>query len=339
MPGRSGRPRRIVVIFHGLNVDVFENRCRTTRGIRTTRSSFRRSRHPTSRSCGTRHAARFTSSSRSLYVGFLLALLELLRGRVREVLRLAVRARDRGRRRRCRSEQPPRSPTFPWRSCSRWPVSSPGAGSSTPTGSRFVLFALFAAGAYATKFEGRIFVGALCVTMIVLIAVTDRVRLQGHDRRGRRRARRARAVVALGREPPGRRCLLDLAPQDGSAATSLTRPAGSRRRSPRSGRASSSHAMAAPRVRHRRCPRHRLSRRSRAARGVAFRRNRRAQPRGLILVYMATPLELHAHLSHSARRVVSGPVLFAVVLVPLLLEAVLRAPSREERDRQYPLPP
>ena len=57
---------------------------------------------------------------------------------------------------------------------------------------------------------------------------------------------------------------------------------------------------------------------------------------GLILVYMATPLELHAHLFHSARRVVSGPVLFAAVLAPLLLEAVLGAPQREDARQAVP---
>jgi hypothetical protein len=46
---------------------------------------------------------------------------------------------------------------------------------------------------------------------------------------------------------------------------------------------------------------------------------------GLVFVYWATPLDPSWHLRQSARRVVTGPMLFAIALAPLLLEASARA--------------
>ena len=68
---------------------------------------------------------------------------------------------------------------------------------------------------------------------------------------------------------------------------------------------------------------------------------------GLLVVYWATPLDVEWHLRQSAWRVVSGPVLFLAALTPLLLQAALagaserRAPeeSRPADRDQYALTP
>ena len=101
------------------------------------------------------------------------------------------------------------------------------------------LFALFGAGAYATKFEGRIFVVALSVTLIAL----DRA--EGEDTgSGRRSSPRLWRWSASGPGGSGSRTTRSSArsrrpPRSGSAAGWSTRSAGSRRRSSLSGRASS----------------------------------------------------------------------------------------------------
>lgn len=46
---------------------------------------------------------------------------------------------------------------------------------------------------------------------------------------------------------------------------------------------------------------------------------------GLVFVYWATPLNPRWHLRQSARRVVTGPMLFAIALAPLLLETSVRS--------------
>jgi hypothetical protein len=55
---------------------------------------------------------------------------------------------------------------------------------------------------------------------------------------------------------------------------------------------------------------------------------------GLVLAYWTTPLEFHYHLATSARRVVTGPVLLAAALTPLLLEG---AGGNAKRRGGYPL--
>jgi hypothetical protein len=53
---------------------------------------------------------------------------------------------------------------------------------------------------------------------------------------------------------------------------------------------------------------------------------------GLMAVYWATPLDVHWHLRQSARRVIVGPVLFALVLLPYLVARLPRA-SRDPIER------
>lgn len=273
-----------------------------------------------------------------LYAGLLRALLELLRGRVRETLvwpivfAIAVAPVVQIGTASALADIPVAimfalAGVFAW----RWVVDSERVA--------LPLFALFAAGTFATKFEGRIFILALGSTVITLVAVTDRARLRA-------------TIVAVAAS------LLGLVPWwlwvanhhvVGIFSTSATQRL-SGALLDKLGRIPTTLASLGESVFN---P-------SRwllvgfvvvAVMVVSFR----ALPRGvetwlfagtlglclggLILVYMATPLDVDEHLYHSARRVVSGPVLFAAVLAPLLLEAVLRAPPREKPGRQYPLRP
>ena len=68
---------------------------------------------------------------------------------------------------------------------------------------------------------------------------------------------------------------------------------------------------------------------------------------GLLVVYWATPLDVEWHLRQSAWRVVAGPVLLLAALTPLLLQAALDGSSsrrvavelRREGEGHYPLTP
>ena len=328
---------RSLVIFDGLNVNVFENPAYHAwnpdyplliPSIEASDFTFMRQLHTLA------IHLQFTL----VYAGFLLALLELLRGRIREtlvwpfVLAIAVAPTVEIGIASALADIPVAimfalAGVFAW----RWLVDADRVA--------LRLFALFGAGAFVTKFEGRIFILALSVTLITLIAVTDKVRLRAT----------IVAVVAS---------LVGLVPWwvwvanhhvVGAFSTSATerlslRPCRQGRPDPDDARLARGEclqpiSMAPPRVRRRRGPCHLLLPPPSQRRDAGCLSARSGSSLcGLILVYMATPLDLNSHLYHSARRVVSGPVLFASVLAPLLLEAVLRAPSRVKRDRQYPLP-
>ena len=102
-------------------------------GTRITPCSCRRSRPPTSRSWGTSTRVQIHVQFWLIYAGFLLALLELLRGRVREVLvwpfvlAVALAPAAQIQNRFGARQRPGRASSL------RWRASSPGAGSSTPT--------------------------------------------------------------------------------------------------------------------------------------------------------------------------------------------------------------
>lgn len=330
---------RSFVIFHGLNTTFFENGAYhkwnpdyplLVPSIEA--SDFTFMRHLDTRAIHLQFSL--------LYAGFLLALLELLRGRVREVLVwpfvLAIAAAPAMQigTASALADIPVAimfalAGVFAW----RWLVDGDAVA--------LRLFALFGAAAYATKFEGRIFVVALSATLIALTAWKDRKRL------------RATIVVVVAVA-----ALVGLVPWWIWVANHHVVGAFS---------TSASQRLSGGIVdRVGRIPTTVVSLGESifnpgrwllvgvvvvAVLVIAFRAlPRRPEPwllagtvglilGGLILVYMATPLELHAHLLHSARRVVSAPVLFAAVLAPLVLEAVLGAPTRGDRDRQYPLPP
>lgn len=258
-----------------------------------------------------------------IYAGFLLALLELLRGRVREalvwpfVLAIALVPAVQIQTAAALADVPVAvffalAGIFAWRLV----VDSDRLA--------LRLFPVFAAGAYATKYEGRIYIAALSATMIALVALTARNKL---------RATIASVLAALIGLIPW---MLWVSRHDvvGIFSTSLTERLGS------------GLIQSADRI---------PTTLEALARSV-FDPTRwlllglvllisvvvawRALPRriepwlvvgtatlvigGLVLVYWATPLELHWHLRQSARRVVTGPILFVTVLVPLLLEAALR---------------
>ena len=273
-----------------------------------------------------------------VYAGFLLALLELLRGRVREVLvwpfvlAIALSPAVQIQTAAALADVPvgvlfALAGLFAW----RWVVDADRLA--------LRLFPLFAAGAYATKFEGRIFVSALSVTMIALMAVTARARL-------------AATVVAAGV------ALVGLVPWSlwvshhhvvGVFSTSLSERfgvdmIGKVDRIPLILEALARNVLNPSRWLL-------LGLVILASLVVAWSGapNRvglwlvvgtlALTALGLVLVYWASPLELRLHLALSVRRVVTGPTLFAITLVPLLLESVLRGRAHEIQGSQYPLPP
>ena len=328
---------RSLVIFEGLNVNVFENPAYHAwnpdyplliPSIEASDFTFMRQLDTLA------IHLQFTL----VYAGFLLALLELLRGRVREtlvwpfVLAIAVAPTVEIGIASALADIPVAimfalAGVFAW----RWLVDADRVA--------LRLFALFGAGAFATKFEGRIFILALSVTLITLIAVTDRVRL---------RATIVAVVASLVGLVPWwvwvanhhvvgafstsatQRLSGDLVDKVGRIPTTLA-SLGESVFNPSRWLLLGFVIVAVLVISFRLLPR--------SVETWLFAGTVGLSLCGLILVYMATPLDLHSHLYHSARRVVSGPVLFASVLAPLLLEAVLQAPSRGKRDRQYPLPP
>ena len=202
------------------------------------------------------------------------------------------------------------------------------------------LFPVFAAGAYASKFEGRIYISALSVTMIAVIAITARARL----------------LVTLG--AVGVAVLVGLVPWSlwashhhvvGIFSTSLRERLGAGLigkldRIPLILQVLTENVFNPSRWLL-------LGLVVLASVVVAWS----ALPSrvgvwlivgtlglvaaGLVLVYWATPLELRWHLAQSARRVVTGPMLFAITLLPLLLESAVRGGRQETHRRKYPLPP
>ncbi len=278
-----------------------------------------------------------------LYAGFLLALLELLRGRVREVLvwpfvlaiaaapAMQIGTASAARRHSGR------------RSCSRSPASSRGAGSSTATRVPCGCSRSSAPAAYATKFEGRIFVVALSV---------DRDRAHRPHRRERGSGRRLRrpSVALVGFVP----WWIWVANHHvvGMFSTSASRPLGerahrqgrhgSRRRSsstwaeassiPTGGSCSGCWLSSCLVIAFRALPRERRSRGCSPAPSVSSSRPR--------LVYMATPLEFHADLvplgaQSRQRRRFSLPSCWRRSCSRLCSGHR----KREVRNRQYPLPP
>ena len=212
-----------------------------------------------------------------LYAGFLLALIQLLRGSVREVLVwpfvLAVAL--------CPAVQIETSASiadvpvaiffalaglFSW----RWLLD----GERLSLG----LFSLFAAGTLATKFEGRIYVGALAATLILLVLVTARPRLAatlvGVAAAG---AAGSAPVVALDVPTRGRGQLLDLGRGPGRSRSHLRG-----RTDPGHRRRAGAHdvqpdALAARHVRDRGFDRHRVGRDPGTRRCLARDRHGRAR--------------------------------------------------------------
>ena len=327
---------RSLVVFHGLNAGFFESAPYRPVESRTIRCSF-----------PSIEASDFTFM-RPRYASDPPAVLPPLRGlpcsRSRTPARSRVGRCSSGRscsrsrwRRRCRSRQPPHSPTFLWRSCSHWPASSPGAGSFDADR---VALRLFAA-VRRRRIRHQVRRADLRRSSLGhdgrLVAAQDRVRAPGNDGRRRRRARRARAVVALGRPatrseassrpPPQDRFSGDLIDKVGRIPPTLVAHSGTffnptrwlliglrRRRRP-----SSSPSRVLPRP----CARRGLSPAPSASASGP-------DPR-LLGDHRSSCTRTSAH---SARRVVTGPVLFAAVLAPLLLEAVLGHASARNRARQ-----
>jgi hypothetical protein len=273
-----------------------------------------------------------------VYAGFLLALLELLRGRAREVLiwpfvlAIALSPAVQIQTASALADVPvgvffAMAGLFAW----RWLIDADRLA--------LKLFPVFAAGAFATKFEGRIYIAALSMTMIALIAVTARSRLV---------ATLASVLAAL----------IGLVPLSlwashyhvvGTFSTSLRERLGlglidKADRIPLILEALARNVLDPSRW-------FLLGLVIVASLVVAWvSLPSRVGPwlvvgtlalvtLGLVLVYWATPLELHWHLRQSARRVVTGPMLFAIALVPLLLESALRARIRGTDGKQYPLRP
>ena len=274
-----------------------------------------------------------------IYAGFLLALLELLRGRVREVLvwpfvlAIALSPAVQIQTASALADVPvgvffAMAGLFAW----RWVVDADRLA--------LKLFPVFAAGAYASKFEGRIYISALSVTMIAVIAITARARL----------------LVTLA--SVGVAVLVGLVPWSlwashhhvvGVFSTSLRERLGAGLigkldRIPLILEVLAENVFNPSRWLL-------LGLVILASVVVAWS----ALPSrvgvwlvvgtlglvaaGLVLVYWATPLELRWHLAQSARRVVTGPMLFAITLLPLLLESAVRGGRQETARRKYPLPP
>lgn len=262
-----------------------------------------------------------------IYAGFLLALLQLLRGRVREVLvwpvvlAIALAPAVQIQTASALADVPVGvffaiAGILAW----RWVVDEEALA--------LRLFPLFAAGAYATKFEGRIYVGALSVAMAVVVAIAAPARLA-----------RTLAAVAV--------ALVGIVPWSlwtshhevvGVFSTSLRERLGSGLITNADRIPSILEALA----RNVGNPTRWLALALVVAVSLVVawpaRENHVGRwlvvgtlalsALGLVLSYWATPLDLNLHLTLSARRVVTGPMLFAIVLVPLLLEGAVAARAR-----------
>jgi len=267
-----------------------------------------------------------------VYAGFLLALLELLRGRVREVLvwpfvvAVALAPAVQIETAAAIADVPVAvmfalAGLFAW----LWLVDADRVA--------LRLFALFSAGALATKFEGRIFVGALSVTLLAILLVVDR----------RRAVPTAVAAAVAG--------IAGLLPwslwvSDHKVRGSFSTAVGDRLTTGLIDKAGRLPTIVEVLSRNTVNPSRWLLLSlfvlvSLAVAWWGLRGRREAWlvagtlalcSFGLVLVYWATPLDYHVHLALSARRVVTGPVLFGAALVPLLLEAALR--SRPGVDRR-----
>jgi hypothetical protein len=269
-----------------------------------------------------------------VYAGFLLALLELLRGRVREVLvwpfvvAVALAPAVQIQTASAIADVPVAvmfalAGLYAW----LWLVDSDRVA--------LRLFSLFAAGALATKFEGRIFVGALSVTLVAVLLIVDR----------RRALPTVVAAVAAG--------VVGLLPwwlwvSDHKVRGSFSTAVGDRLGTGLIDKAGRLPTIVEVLSRNAVNPSRwlLLSLVVVASLGVAWwgLRGRREVwlvlgtlalcAGGLVLVYWATPLDYHVHLALSARRVVTGPVLFAAAVVPLLLESAIRSRSSREHSSQ-----
>jgi hypothetical protein len=271
-----------------------------------------------------------------IYAGFLLALLQLLRGRVREVLvwpfvlGVALAPSVHVQTASAIADVPVAvffalAGVFAW----RWLVDADGVAVR--------LFALFAAGTLATKFEGRIMIGALSATMIFLVVVAKRPQLRA-------------TIIAVGAS------LVGLVPMMlwtshygvvGAFSTSI-----------------SDRVEVGLVSKFGRVPvilEQLIVNVFDPARWFLFGilivvslvlglavLKLSVEPwfvvgtlalatLGLVLAYVASPFDVDVHLDLSARRVVTGPTLFAIALAPLLLESVLQAREQRLAVSQYPL--
>ena len=183
------------------------------------------------------------------------------------------------------------------------------------------LLAVFAAMAVATKFEGRIFIGAMFAALVVIVAASERRRLAP--------LLAAAGVALVGVVPwtlwigandvrgifptsPGEILGSDLLER----WTRLPQAFGSlaaRGLDPRAWLVLVPFAFLAGLLAWRAAP---------DRRGVRFvALTLLLSFAGLLLVYWATPLDVAWHLRQSSRRVVAGPVLFLAALTPLMLAA------------------
>lgn len=259
-----------------------------------------------------------------VYAGLLVALLQLLRGRVREelvwpfVLAVALAPAVQIQTASALADVPVAAffalaGIFAW----RWLVDA------DLLALRFLT--LFSAGALATKYEGRLYVGALFATLAVTLLLTARRRLVPTVVAG--------AIASVGLVPWS----IWVSRHDvvGTFSTSLTTRLGDGLLSkvdripltlealgrnvvdPSRWLVLALVVVAAVVIGARAMPGHPGPKLVTGTLALILL--------GLVFVYWATPLDPSWHLRQSARRVVTGPMLFAIALAPLLLEASARA--------------
>ncbi len=271
-----------------------------------------------------------------VYAGLLGALLQLLRGHVREefvwpfVLAVALAPAVQIQTASALADVPVAAffalaGIFAW----RWLVAADRLA--------LRLLALFGAGALATKFEGRLYIGALFATLFVTVLLTARHRLVPTIV--------AAAVASVGLVPWS----IWVSSHDvvGTFSTSLGERLGGgllskADRIPLTLEALGRNVFDPSRwfllalvvlavivLAARAMPGHPGWKLVAGTLGLIVV--------GLVFVYWATPLDPSWHLRQSARRVVTGPMLFAIALTPLLLEAAARALAGR-RAGAHPVP-
>lgn len=272
-----------------------------------------------------------------LYAGFLGALVQLLRSHVREVLlwpfvlAIAVAPAVQVQTASALADVPvaimfAMAGLFAW----RWVFDADRVA--------LMLFAVFAAGAYATKVEGRIYIGALSVMVVLLVALRDRDRIMATVS--------AVGVALIGLVPwwlwsSSHQIGGVLRPSSGPVSGDLLNNVD---RIPRTLGSLTEHILdptrwlligavivAAVILAWLVLPDHAQPWFVIGTVGMAIA--------GLTFAYCVSSFALDAYLRHSVGRVVTGPVLFAVVLAPLLLESVLDRLRQQPRGSEYPLRP
>lgn len=273
-----------------------------------------------------------------IYAGALLALIQLLRGRAREalvwplVLGLALAPSLHFQTATSIADVPVAvffavAGIFAW----RWLAEADAVA--------LRLFALFGAAALATKFEGRMTIGALSATLLVLVAVARRSQLRA-------------TIVAVLASLLGLVPMMVWASQNkviGVFSTSVTGQIDRETPSRLSEVPTILETLAVDVLDPARWLVAGIVVVAALAVGLQTL-GREPEPWlvvgtlslatvGLILAYVASPLGVEGHLAGSSSRVITGPVIFAVALVPLLLEAVLAERARRSDPTKYALRP